>query len=134
LLQDGVLLKQLDLSAVSLPPVALPPPSIDTVIGTVSGVSFDPGPYEVWLTPTIGGLLRCTADSESTDKALSLRSVPVEALLLRRDEKPRLLWLEPQGERQVPTHEQKLNHVLERWSGVLSRLAQSATESSGMTL
>jgi hypothetical protein len=124
LYRNGTLVKELEFSKVSLPEISSLPPFLDIVMGTVSGISFDPGPSEIWIKTEQGALLRCTSRPELIDSALSLRSVPIEALLVRGAEKPRLLWLKPKGEWQPANHEQKMEYLFNRWSAVLERLAQ----------
>jgi hypothetical protein len=124
LYRDGTLVKEVGLSKVSLPKILSAPPFLELIAGTVSGVSFHPGPSEVWIRTEQGALLRCAAKPELVDDALSFRSIPIEALLLRGLEKPRLLWLKKKGEWRPANHEEKMEYIFSRWSAVLGRLAQ----------
>ncbi|NUQ08765.1 MAG: hypothetical protein HUU24_06860 [Phycisphaerae bacterium] len=96
-----------------------PPPLIQRLVGRVAGAMFLPTP-SVCLE---GQSWWISATPELVDRALSLREVPVQALVLCGP-KERLLRVDPVSEQSMPDSATRTRDMVHDWDELLRRLAQ----------
>jgi len=103
-------------------------PTLITGVGDVSGVHFPPDPHGV-VVHIDGRHIRAHAGADLVACALAMRGQKVRVMILldRRESRPvhRLIWIRPEDEPlPIPTAEERLKMILERWPETLKELAQ----------
>lgn len=113
----------IDLSLSNLPDIPSLP-YLERIVGTVVGVGFEPGPIEVRIRDG-ATIALMSATSPQVEASLKLRGAPVIAMIVRKGNTARLLWIRHQND-PIPSfsHIDTTKFVSERWDEVLKRLAQ----------
>jgi hypothetical protein len=119
--ENGRIIKDISLGAVSLPEGMLSLPYLQEITGMVTGVGFDPGRNEVRLKSDDAAQLTAIAEPEQVNKALNLRQEKVRALVLQTEVAAKLLTLTDNESRRPAYSEEE--YIFARWSEAFQELA-----------
>lgn len=123
-MQDGVCVTEATIGKVELAAARPDLPHLLEVTARVGGVTFEPRPA-VKLIAAPGKGLIASATEQLVDTALTLRGLEVSALAVAHGAEARLLRLtDARAEHGPITQDAVEEHLFNRWSDLLQRLAQ----------
>lgn len=99
-------------------------PYLQRITGTIVGVGFEPGPFEVRISDGTS-IKTLSATQLQVEASLKLREEPVIAMIVQKEIGARLIWVRHEN---TPikslSHADTVKYVSERWDEVLKRLGQ----------
>ena len=123
LLHNGKCDKEVTIGEFAVLELPRPGPHLESFVGFVVGVGFEPGKAEVRLKHlSTERQVTCSATPEQVGAAIRLRDLQADAMILA-GQKCRLLWLRPSEPGwEPPPAEERTKMVLDKWDDVLRRL------------
>jgi hypothetical protein len=102
------------------------PPSLDELEGTIIGVGFEPGRWEVRIVDSeTRHPVSCLASSKLVEDAIALRSKRIRVLTVTSGGRVRLLRLQDADAPPIElTEQQRQELVFGRWDDLMRRLAE----------
>lgn len=120
---DGAVRRSADIGAVTIADPRRAPHLVE-LEGVVVGVGFEPGRNEVKVRAASGELMTFSASESLVGRALELRLQHVNVLAVH-DESTRVRLLRvATTEKRPPTPDQRLEAIVAKWGGLLTRLAR----------
>jgi hypothetical protein len=119
--RNGTVLKETIVGELQLPDFAADLPYLASYKGSVIGVGFEPGRFEVRIRTRTGPIV-LLATAEQVEMALKLRRAEIIARAVVENARNRLLFIQPSD---LPLNRStRESAIYDRWRVLLSRLAQ----------
>jgi hypothetical protein len=114
------------IEAVEIAKIPAVPPSLDEIEGSIIGVGFEPGRWEVRIMDSMTrNPVSCLASSKLVEDAIALRSKRIRVLTVSNGARVRLLRLQDADAPPIQlTEAQRHELVFGRWDELMRRLAE----------
>lgn len=120
--ENGRLIKEITLGAVTLPEGMLALPYLQELVGMVAGVGFDPGRDEVRFKTDDAASVTAAANEQQVNTALELRHQKVRALVLQTESVGARLLTLVDAETDRPHYSDEV-YIFDKWGRALQELA-----------